>query len=86
MKDLKLVINGYEVPNEQIIVSEAIFDNKLTGRVQVRYLEDRHISTDRVEHQLEALRWLQGKTSDEFVTAWIGMYADSLEAAGGTPR
>lgn len=40
----------------------------------------------RVEHQLEALRWLQGKTSDEFVLAWIQVHKESLERAGGTPE
>lgn len=39
----------------------------------------------RLTHQLEALRWLQGKTSNEFVLGWIAMHKESLERAGGTP-
>ena len=40
----------------------------------------------RLDHQVQALRWLQGRTSDQFVTAWIQMEIESMERAGGTPE
>lgn len=43
-------------------------------------------SHSRLENQVEALRWLQGKCEDQFVSAWIGMCIESMERAGGTPE
>jgi hypothetical protein len=88
MKKLKITINGVEIPDDQIMVSEAIFDNKSTGMISVavRTPEVDTESADRLEHQLEALRWLQGKTSNEFVSGWMAMHIESLERAGGTPE
>ena len=83
----KLIINGQEIPGAEFVLSEGVFDNKLTDVFTCTVRTPRPIEeTQRLEHQLEALRWLQGKTSDEFVLAWIQIHKESLERAGGTPE
>lgn len=89
IRDIKLTINGVEIPNDQYTISERISDNRLTGKHTIAvntdlFSHDR--SGERLEHQLEALSWLQGKTSNEFVLGWIAMHKESMRRAGGTPE
>lgn len=88
MNKVKITINGVELPSDQFVISEGLFDNKLNGvtKIAINTPEMNDEQSDRLHHQLEALSWLQGKTSNEFVLGWIAMHKESLERAGGTPE
>lgn len=59
---------------------------KSNRQVQEEKPEEQRNHEERLKHQLEALRWLQSRTSDQFVLAWIAMEIQSVERAGGTPE
>lgn len=79
----KIFYNGVELTGADFMITA---DPANVGAIQKIEINHEVEQPERLRHQLEALRWLQSKSSDQFVTAWIGMYHDSLERAGGTPE
>lgn len=83
-KKMVVKINHDIVP--RAVVSFEVGDKEDTLLVDYPIVLTDPPEATRAKDQVEALRWLQGRTDDQFVKAWIALEIQLVERSGGTPE